>query len=393
MLTRFAKPALFLLVTILAIPLAALHKPEPAQAAASMFVSGASSVTVGQDISVTIYVNTGGASANAFDAHFSYPTNLFEGVRGTYSGSVCTLQISSADPSGGGADISCGKPSGYTGTGLVATVVLKALTAGSGNFGLSSCQVLANDGAGTDITGGCSGKSVTVTGAGEVAQATPTPTPTPGSTLAPTADPSKAPRVTPTPKPTTTPKVTPTPTPGGPAAPVAGATTPEPTPPINPPEATLLPESTPTPDASATPEPETPQTERRSIGQAVRDVFGTLGDFKSLTGDTTGAIALLLTMIPALALAFAIMVLVYRLYLLERRRRRTLDRLFELELSELASLEGKLDLLAEKGAKGKEQFKEEFKAAKENILRQIKPDYGKAVESPKKKAEEPPAAK
>jgi hypothetical protein len=55
-----------------------------------------------------------------------------------------------------------------------------------------------------------------------------------------------------------------------------------------------------------------------------------------------------------------------------------------MELAELAALEGKLDLLGEKGSKGKAQYQEEFKRAKENILRQLKPDFAKPVDSPKK---------
>jgi hypothetical protein len=120
----------------------------------------------------------------------------------------------------------------------------------------------------------------------------------------------------------------------------------------------------------------------------VTDVFGSLREFGQLKGNINGLAALLLTLIPFLILAFGTVFLVYRLYILERRRRRTLDRLFELELAELAGLEGKMDLLAEKGAKGREQFRAEFETAKANILRQLKPDFGKPVDG---KAAPPPA--
>lgn len=359
---------------VLIVPAVALRAPEPALAAASLSVGGPGSVTVGETVTFTVNVNTGGDSANAFDATFSYPTSVFEGVRGTYAGSICTLPISQPDPSGGTATISCGRPGGYTGSGVVASIVLKAIGPGSASLGLSGCSVLANDGLGTNITGSCSGKGVTVDGSA----ATPTPagsTPTPAGTA--------------TPKATAKPKTTPTP--GGATAPVEAPKTPEPTATIEPPAASVLPESTPTPEAG---EESAPQTERRSIGQALQDVLRSFRELGSLSGNMSGMIALLLTMLPALALGFGIVFLGYRLYLLERRRRRTLDRLFELELAELASLEGKLDLLAEKGAKGREQFKEEFQSAKENILRQIKPNYGKPVDgkaAPAAKTEEPPA--
>jgi hypothetical protein len=109
----------------------------------------------------------------------------------------------------------------------------------------------------------------------------------------------------------------------------------------------------------------------------------------------SGALAILVTIIPFIIILIAIAFMIYRLFLLERRRKRTLDRLFEVELSELAALEGKLDLLGEKGIKGREQYREEFKKAKENILRQIRPDYGKPVgkAAPAAPAPEAPAAK
>ena len=100
----------------------------------------------------------------------------------------------------------------------------------------------------------------------------------------------------------------------------------------------------------------------------------------------------MLTLIPLLALSLAIVFFIYRLYILERRRRRTLDRLFEMELSELSALEGKMDLLAEKGTKGREEYRQEFEKSKEAILRQIHPDYGSPIDKVTAKKAEAPAA-
>jgi hypothetical protein len=378
MLLHLRRFILTALATLVVMPSVLLYAPQQAQAAASIYVGGPTSVTIGQTVNVTVSVNTGGQSANAFDATFSYPAALFDGVRGTYSGSICTLPISQPDPSGGTATISCGRPGGYSGTGLVATIVLKAKATGSGNFGLSGCSVLANDGLGTNITGGCSGKSFTVSSVAD-----PTPTPTPGPTPVPTPTPEQ--------KPKATPKPTSSPTPGGPSVPTDTANNPPANPDPAGPEVQELGEPTPTPEITigeggdgGDDDGGQPQTERRTIAGAVKDVFGSVRELGQLRGEMTGLVALLLTMIPFLALTFGIVLLIYRLYLLERRRRRTLDRLFELELAELAALEGKLDLLAEKGARGRQQFKEEFEAAKANILRQIKPDYARPVEPPKK---------
>lgn len=387
---------LFALVTSIAliVPGMLFALPQSASAAASLFVSAPGSVNVGATVTVTIRVNTGGQSANAFEGTLSYPTSLLDGVRGTFSGSVCTLPISQPDPSGGSAYFSCGTPSGFNGTGTVATVIFTAKAPGTVSFGLGGCSVLANDGQGTDITGGCSGSSMQING-----NATPTPTPPPTPTPTPSGGGGGGTNPTPTPK--TTPKATPkgsTPTPApGQTKPVEsanpGTTTTEPTPP----PAQALPSGAPTPpnpnateDAGAQSAP----TGRRSISQAFSDLFGVFKNAGSLKNDLSGALALMVTMIPVLGLLCAILFMVYRLYLLERRRRRTLDRLFEMELSELAALEGKMDLLGEKGAKGREQYRDEFRKAKENILRQIRPDYGRPVDSakstPKPEAKTPP---
>jgi outer membrane biosynthesis protein TonB len=346
--------------------------PQSAWAAASLSISAPGSATVGDTVSITVRVNTGGQAANAFEGTVSYPSDLLDGVRGSFSGSICTLPISQPDPSGGTAYFSCGTPAGFNGTGTVATIVFTAKAAGSVSFGMSGCSVLAADGQGTDITGGCSGTSMTIN-----APPTPPPTPTP-----PPAGVTSTPTPKATAKPTAIPKTSAAPANTKPVetAKPAEATT-EPT---APPKQVLPSSSAPAalttvaPDAAAN-----NGTGKRSIAQAFGDLFSVFKNAGQLKGSLSGVIALLLTMIPILGLLCAIFFMVYRLYLLERRRRRTLDRLFEMELSELAGLEGKMDLLGEKGVKGREQYREEFKKAKENILRQIKPDYNKPVDAPK----------
>jgi hypothetical protein len=390
---------LFVLALVVALPLAQFFVPTVAHAAASLSVGGPTGIKIGDTVNITVSVNTGGQSANAFQANFSYPSGLFEAVRGTYSGSICTLPITQPEPDGGAASFSCGRPSGFNGTGTVVTIVLKAVSAGSGSFGLSGCQVLANDGQGTDISGGCSGRGVTVAeSAAAIATPTPTPTPTPqqqssgGTTTSSTPKPTATPKASATP--TATPKNTPTPTPS--QTPVAAETpkeveaTPEPT---APPVQSLAP-TTPTPEVTSQPQQTTTDEgtrQPRTIGQAIQDILASSKDLKNLHSSPAGVIALMVTTIPFLALTLAILFLAFRLYTMERRRRNTLDRLFEMELSELAALEGKLDLLAEKVTKGREQYREEFKHAKENILRQLKPNFGKALD-PDSKPAEPPAA-
>jgi uncharacterized membrane protein YgcG len=395
---------LALLATVL--PTVLLEAPHVAVAAASMYVSASSPVRVGDTVVITIGTNTGGDSANSWDGSFTYPTALFDPVRGSTTGSVCNIFITQPEPNNGSAQISCGKSGGFTGSGTLATIYLSAKSDGTATFGLSGCTVLANDGLGTDITGGCSGKSIVVnpqTSTGTPPPTSPTPTPT-------------KPNGTNTPKPPTTPKPTGTPPSAGPTktplpsgtpVPVDQANKPSPTPTPSGGAAVTLPSDSPGSGSSSSSSPGTStggssgasgssgagasaspntSTEKRSIGTALKDVFASFGSLKG-GADTTGSIALLLAMIPGLAILCAILFLIYRLYGLEQRRRRTLDRLFEMELSELAALEGKMDLLAEKGTKGREEYREEFEKTKEKILRQLKPSYGKPVDpepAPKK---------
>ncbi len=368
-----------------------VNAPKQVEAAASLSVTASSPVRIADTISVGIYVNTGGQYANSFDLHFSYPANLLDPVRGSTTGSVCSIWITQPDPNGGGADISCGKPGGFNGSGLLATIYLSAKLDGSATFGLSNCSVLANDGQGTDITGGCSGRTITINP--DTVAATPPPsTPVP-NTPVPTLNPVNTPKPVTTPRPPATPSnigSSATPKPAGTTAPTDTAKTPTPTATPTPPPAVALPSTSPTPSVAAgitgtdgTSGTDSSGTQKRTISTAFSDVFKSLGNIKSLGGDTTGLFALLLAMIPVLGLFCAILFFIYRLFALDKQRRRSMDRLFEMELSELAALEGKMDLLAEKGTKGREQYREEFRLAKEHILRQIKPDYAKPVEPEK----------
>ena len=332
--------------------------PATVSAAASTYASSPTTVRVGDTVSVTIYVNTGGQSANTYQGTLSYPSFL-TGVRGTYSGSICNIPITQPDPSNGSATYSCGTSGGFNGNGLVATVVFTADAAGSGTFGLSGCKVLANDGKGTNITGGCSGTSISVVSAVAAPAAASTPTP---QAATKTATRTTSTAVSATAKPAETPAVaveTPTPTP----------------PPVQ-----ALASATPT--AIATKTPEITAVQRRSIGQALHDFLNSLHELSRTPKNMTGFVAMLLILIPLLLLLSALAYFFYRIYLLEKRRRRAQERLFELELTELAALEGKMDLLADKGTKGREEYREEFRKVKDTILRQIHPEYDMPVDPP-----------
>ena len=366
--------ASWLILLLIALPLAGLLWGQKVEAASNMWITTPTSLKVGDTVDVIVAVHTNGDSANTFSGTITYNTSYFAGLRSTYSGSICSLFISSPDPSNGTGTFSCGKPNGYNGSGKVTTMVLTVIAPGTTTIGLSDCMVLANDGMATQIQGTCQDSApITITA--------PTPTPTPeGGISTPPLTPNTTPKgyTTPTPaiiKVTVTPTPKP-PTPEGTPVPVEKVTT-TPTPNISTPDVQTL---APTAEISANPTPDsTSTTQQRTIGQAVAEVFRSLSDIKSLAGSMTGLLAIMAGIVPILALVFGILILVYRLFLLDKRRRRTMDRLFELELAELSALEGKLDLLSEKGTKGKELYQAEFKKVKDEILRQIKPEFDKPI--------------
>lgn len=83
----------------------------------------------------------------------------------------------------------------------------------------------------------------------------------------------------------------------------------------------------------------------------------------------------LLFVLPILCLMIMVAFMSLRMFQMTRRRQREIELLFEHELGELAALESKMDIINEKGDKGKEEFKEEFKRTKDQILKEIKSDY------------------
>lgn len=350
-------------------------KPQPVQAAAGLYLTSSSnSVEVGQTVSISIYVNTNGASANTYSGSISYPAANFEGVRGSYTGSICKIPIEQPDPVDGSANFTCGSPGGYTGTGLVGFIVLKATNPGSGNIGLSNCKVLANDGSGTNIGGGCTGVSYSVVGTGQSPATsttggvkTPLPTLKPATTQPSSVGTSPATQAE---KPAETPK----------------ETIPEQfVPPV--PTTQKLSEENRKIQSESAPQEEVGTPEKRTVSAAFQNLFDSFQEVKTVKKDTPGLIVILVSLAPFLLIGIAALYFLFRLYSLEKKRKRTMDQILEMGLSEIAALEGKLDLLSMKGGEGKELYKEEFKKAKENLQNKLQP----AKKSSKKLAPTPSA--
>ena len=120
-----------------------------AEAAQILFESPAA-VSVGDNITVKIRIDTEGDSINAVDLGVIYPANL--SVKNiSKAGSVIQLWVKEPSHNGNVIFLSGGLPGGVkSSNALVATVVFEARSIGSGALGLSpQSAALLNDGAGT----------------------------------------------------------------------------------------------------------------------------------------------------------------------------------------------------------------------------------------------------
>lgn len=145
------------LLILISLSLLPLSVPSAWAYSASLTFSPSSGTKyVGNTFAVTVLTSTGGVSANSFQADFRFPIDKLEVTSISTGGSVCSLfpfQPSYSNASGTGS-ITCGLPSpGYNGSGgKIGTINFRAKTTGSATISIAnSSQVLANDGAGTNI--------------------------------------------------------------------------------------------------------------------------------------------------------------------------------------------------------------------------------------------------
>lgn len=157
------------LVLLLLSSLVAIPQPSGAATASLYFSPDTASKTVGDTVTVTMKVNTGGVAINAAEATLSFSTSVLQVKSISRSGSVFSLwpvepTYSNAN---GTVNFSGGKPSpGYTGSGgSLFSIVFTAKAAGTARLTISGAQVLANDGLGTNIVGAVGSGSVKVSAA------------------------------------------------------------------------------------------------------------------------------------------------------------------------------------------------------------------------------------
>jgi len=120
---------------------------KPVLAAANFWLSPSSkSISQGQNISITIGVDTNGESVNAVQANLSYPVDKFDYVSLSTSGSALSI-IAEKSVSGGQVRIAGGAmPPGFSGSKSIATITLKAkVNSGSASISFNSdSSVLRN---------------------------------------------------------------------------------------------------------------------------------------------------------------------------------------------------------------------------------------------------------
>jgi len=143
---------------------------------------------VGDTLTVTLKVNTGGAPINAAEGTITFPADVLQVKSVSQNGSIFTLWPSEPSSSNkhGTVSFSGGKPTpGYTGTsGTLFSVAFTAKGEGTAHLAITGAQVLANDGQGTNVVGTVGSTNITVAAADSAPTASPSSAPQPAITSA-----------------------------------------------------------------------------------------------------------------------------------------------------------------------------------------------------------------
>jgi len=351
--------------TILA-ALLLLFTTAPAFADASMNLSGPAG---GSTVQVNINLSTNGESDNAVDVTVSYSGTAT--INSISCGNVFSISTQHSI-SGSTAEIQCGVPNGFTGTTTVAS--FNASLNGNVTFSISSASVYRNDGRGTFYTITNTGNSYTANSSQPTATptATPSPTASTSSSTTPTVKTTTTTSASPTQKKTvttatTTPTVNVTAANGGsPGSFSAHPTTQTKVTQANQPSLVVITQ----PKANSTPTPVTEEGNTIVITPSTAASIPTL-----IQGYFNNTVSTLLFVVPILLLLLMVAFMSLKIYQMNRRRQREIELLFEHEFGELSALESKMDLLNEKSGKGKDNFKAEFERTRDQILKEIRPDF------------------
>lgn len=138
-----------------------------AQAATLRLNADASSVSAGESITLNIVLNSEGVAVNNAEATIAFPTDMFDILSISKSGSIFSLWVEEPYFSNttGVITLNGGVPTpGFNGSnGPVVSIVAKAKKKGQAEFVFSNASVRANDGLGTDVLSSKQGKIITIT--------------------------------------------------------------------------------------------------------------------------------------------------------------------------------------------------------------------------------------
>ena len=155
--------------------------PVMAHAATLSLSPNAGSFEVGDRVSVRV-VASSSTSLNAVSGTVSFPTSLFTVESVSKAGSIIDFWVTepSVSKASGTVKFEGVALGGFNGSsGTVATLHLRAAKTGSASLAFQSGQILANDGAGTNITGTLAGATYTIK------PASPKPVPIPEEEIEP----------------------------------------------------------------------------------------------------------------------------------------------------------------------------------------------------------------
>lgn len=121
-------------------------------------------VSLGNNFSIRVSINTQGKTINNAEAVIKFPADLVQ-VVSINSGGMFSLWVEQPTFSNSNGTISFngGVPNpGFTGTGQVLSAVFKAKKTGTAKFSLSGVAIRENDGLGTNILNGLGGGSIVI---------------------------------------------------------------------------------------------------------------------------------------------------------------------------------------------------------------------------------------
>lgn len=134
---------------------------------ARLFLSPSSGIKyVGSTFTVSVKVNSGSHTTNAYKAVVKFPTSLLTATGASVGSSICTIQIPpspSYNNSTGTVNFECGHPGYFSGSsGTIGVITFYAKAAGTANLSFSTANIKAADGSGTEVLGSTGGASFTL---------------------------------------------------------------------------------------------------------------------------------------------------------------------------------------------------------------------------------------